>query len=328
MKKATTLTLITALAVFVQTQVLANPQSEKIKEAVERLSSCGNFIRFDNENIYTGFGSYGINNETPRAPKPSSIRIVPIDQFAEYQIETLDSAIDFVKTNTSAFVLTFSGLEEWDLSQPKRIAIYKTSLLPRPFQHEEHPRAFAQYKDKLIIAHGRLGVSFFDLKSKKTTRSIPLVVSQRPLESVVHGITISGRYAFAALDGYSVVGKEEKPAFRGIVVIDLETESVVSELDGMDPGADSITSDSNVAIVSFRGQPLWKYSVAGLSKATSLPAPLKRFWKFPIEGRPTGKASLDDKYYYTCFARKPKVGEGTNYVRVPMVFDRRVLMLD
>jgi hypothetical protein len=311
-----------------QTKAQAGPHSEKIKDAVQYLSACGNFIRFDSENVYTGFGTYWTNNEKPRQPKPSLLRFVPIDRVTEYQVQTLDSVVDVVKDNSSTFVLTYSGIEEWDLRQFERLATYPTNLLSRPYQDEEHPKAFARYKNKLVIAHGRLGVSFFDLNTKKITRAFPVVLSHRPLESVVNGITVSGRYAFAALDSYSLVGDRDKPAFRGIVVIDLETESVISELDGMDPGADSITSDNNVAIVSFYGQPLWKYSVKSLSGASTLPAPLKRFWKFPIEGKQTGKASMDDKYYYTCFSRLPKPGEGPYFIKVPMAFDRRVLMLD
>lgn len=321
------------LAVVVATTALINhahasPRSEKIKDAVEYLSACGNFIRYDSENVYTGFGPYWTSNEKPRQPKPALMRFVPIDHITEYQIETQDSVVDVFKNGASTYVLTYSGIEEWDLSQFRRISTYNTNLLSRPFQDEEHPKAFAQYKNKLVIAHGRLGISFFDMNTKKITRAFPVVLSHRPLESVVNGITVSGKYAFAALDSYSLVSDREKPAFRGIVVIDLETEAVVAELDGMDPGADSIVSDEKVAIVSFYGQPLWKYSVSGLAAASTLPSPLKRFWKFPVEGRQTGKASMDDKYYYTCFSRMPKEGEGSYFIKVPMVLDRKVLMLD
>jgi hypothetical protein len=178
-----------------------------------------------------------------------------------------------------------------------------------------------------VIAHGRLGVSFFDLKTKKISRSVRVALSRQPLESVVNGITISGKYAYAVLDSYNLVGPHDRPAFRGLVIIDLETESVVSELDGMDPGADSVVADDKVAIVSFYGQPLWKYSLSSLMRSV-LPMPMRRVWRFPIEGHPTGKASMDDQYYYTCFSRMPKDGEGPYFIKVPMVLDRRTLMLN
>lgn len=309
-------------------QASASPRSEKIKEAVEYLSACGNFIRFDSENVYTGFGPYWTSHAEPREPKPSLLRFVPIDRITEYQVETLDSVVDVVKHGTSTFILTYSGLEEWDLAQFKRIATYNTNLLSRPYKNEEHPRAFAKYKNKLVIAHGLMGLSFFNLETKKVTRAFPVALSHLPLESVVNGVSVSGRYAFAVLDSFNLVGPNEKPAFQGLVVIDLESESVISEMDGLPPGADSVVSDDQVTIVSFYGQPIWKYSNKILTGASTLPSPLKKVWKFPLEGSQKGKASMDDKYYYTCFSRMPKPEEGPYFIKMPAAFDRRVMMLD
>lgn len=304
--------------VLFQTETLSSTRSEKIKEAVEHFSACGNFMRYDEENVYT---SIGMNRPV--------VRFIPIDKISEYQIETLAAPLDVVKVGSSTYILTTTGLEEWNLAKFERLGAYKTNILSRPYEKDENAKAIAVYKNKLVIAHGRLGISFFDLTSKQVTRAFPLVVSQRPLESSVNGITVSGKYAFAVLDNFSLVGPNEKPAFRGIVVIDLETEKIVSELDGMDPGADSISSDGKVAIVSFYGQPIWKYSISSLLKSSAkVPDPLRRIFKFPELGHPTGHASLDDKYYYTCFSRAPKPGEGSYFVRIPTTLDRRILMLD
>lgn len=328
MNKIKLFLILNFIVCIFQIQLHASSRSEEIKTAVEYLSECGNFIRFDSDYVYTGFGTYWTSNVKPRQNKPSIMRFVPIDKLTEFQIETLDSVIDVVRKDSSTYVLTYSGIEEWDLKQFKRIGLYKTSLLSRPLIDEEHPKAFVLYKDKIIIAHGRLGFSFFDIKTKSISKMIPLNKSQLPLESVANGISISDRKAIAAIDSYSLVSDSEKPAFRGLVTLDLETETVVSALDGMEPGADSITSDNNVTIVSFYGQPLLKYSISSLSNNSKMPMPLKRFWKFPITGKQKGKASLDEKYYYTCFSRMPNPGEGSYFINVPMVFDRRVLMLD
>lgn len=316
------------LSFALQPSAWAGPRSEKTREAVEYLSACGNFIRYDDENVYTGFGAYRTNTINPRQAKPSLLRFVPIDRVTEYQVETLDSVVDVVKDGRSTYVLTYSGIEEWDLAQFKRLATYGTNVMARPFGDEEHPKAFAKYGNKLVIAHGRLGISFFDLTKKRVTRSFPVTLSQRPLESVVNAISVSGRYALAAVDSYSLVDPKDKPAFRGIVVIDLESESVISEVDGMDPGADNIVADDRVAIVSFYGIPLLKYSSAALISASTMPQPLKRVFRFPMQGQPKGKAAMDDKYYYTCFARLPQAGEGPYPIKVPTALDRRVLILD
>jgi hypothetical protein len=312
---------------FIHLKAQAAPQSEKVKERVQSLSACGNFIRFDNENVYTGFGPYRTGPETPRMPKASILKYSSIDQNSEDQVSTLDSVVDVLKVKGSTYILTYSGIEEWDLSKKQRMASYTTSEINGPFDDEEHPRAFALYKDQLVIAHGRLGLTIFDLNTKKIIRTLKVAEEQKPLESVVNGVSVSGKYAFAVLDNYSLVGPKEKPAFRGVAIIDLELGTIISELDGLPPGADSLVTDESSAIVSFYGVPLWKFSLKSLM-AQKLPKPMRRVWKFPLEGHPTGKPSMDDKYYYTCFLKAPGPGEGAYFKKVPTVLDRRTLMLD
>ncbi len=319
--------ILITLGVFISLGSYSSERSVKVKEAVEYLSGCSNFIKFDNDNVYTGFGTYWTSAVKPREPKPLMMRFVPIDKISEYQVTTNDSVIDVIKYNRLNYILTYSGIEEWNLNTFQRSNILRTHNLDRPLMDEEHPRGFAQYKNSLIIAHGRLGISIVDVTTEKVVKMLPIATAQRPLESVVNDITVSGKFAYAVVDSYTLVGPHDKPAFRGLVVIDLDSQTVVAELDGLDPGASNISSDNNVAIVSFYGQPLWKYSLKSLH-GSSLPQPLKRVWKFPIEGHPKGKASMDDKYYYTCYSRMPKPGEGPYFISMPAALDRRILILD
>jgi hypothetical protein len=305
----------------------AAPNSEAIKTTLEALPTCGNFVRFDDTNVYTGFGPYWTSSAKPRVAQPAKIWAASLDGLNRVELATLDSAVDLMTEGDRALVLTYSGIEDWSLSKKTRSNVYPTVNRTNPLGDEEHARSFARYGNKLVIAHGRVGVTFFDLKSKAVTKEIRLAANQGALESVANGVSISGKYAYVVLDSYTLVGEREKPAFRGIAVIDMDTETVVSELDGMDPGADSVVADGNRVIVSFYGQPLWKYAAKSLL-ASALPAPLKRVWKFPVDGRGVGAAAVDDKYYYTCFSRMPGPGEGSYYKKVPMVLDRRVLMLD
>lgn len=318
------LTLATVLVSFSQAQ--AGPRSEKIKEAVEYLSACGNFVRVDDQNVYTGFGTYWTSDVKPRQPKPSILRFVPIDKISEYQVDTLDSVVDVVKHGTSTFVLTYSGLEEWDLNKYERIGTYATHTLGRELKDEEHPRGLAIFNNKLIIAHGRLGLTVFDLQRKKVTNVISTALSHRPLESMVNDVTISGHRAYAVVDSYSLVGPREKQPFRGFVVVDLQSERVIAEMDGLDP-SDTIVADDKFVLVGSYGLPISKYAISNL-QTSKLPPAIKRVWKFPLEGYQKGKGALDDKYYYTCFARMPKDGEGQFFVKIPMALDRQSLGLE
>lgn len=320
--------LVLVLALSISSLGWAGPRSEQIKSAVEALSACGNFIRYDDSNVYTGFGTYWTGHEQPRRPQANTVRVVSIEGQTKNRLQTLDSAVDLLTYNDSTYILTFSGIEEWDLKNLQRKNVYKTHFPNTNFEDEQHARAFARYQDKLIIAHGRLGVSFFDLKNKIVTNAFKLIKGQRPLESTANGVAISGKYAFVIMDSYTLVEKEEKPPFQGIVVIDMETETIVNELVGLNPAADSAVADDKTLIVSYYGMPLWKYSVGSLMGSQLPKAPLKNIWKFPWAGHPTGKAAIDDMYYFTCFSRMPNQGEGPYPIKMPVAMDRRKLILD
>lgn len=320
---------ILALTLLSASFAVAGPDPETLKTALEAQPDCGTFVRFDDDNLYLGFGSYRRGVEEPRQPIPGRFRVVPLNGGEALDLATNDAAIDLVTDAGRAFVLTFSSIEEWDLATHRRIAEYKTRAVAGEMAYKQHARAMARFKNKLVIAHGRLGVSIFDLGKKRLTNQFPLVRRQAPLESMATGVTVQGRYAYVAMDNFTLVPPPQKPALRGIVVIDMETESVVAELDGMDPGSGALISDARSLIVSFDGMPIWKYDLASLSpRATKMPEPRKRIWTFPMKGHPTGSPAMNEKYYYTCFLKAPEPGGNGWYTRHPAALDRRVLMLD
>ena len=307
--------------------VFAAANSEALKKAVEGLSTCGNFIRYDAKNVYTGFGPYWTSHAEPRQAMPAKIWATAIDGSKSVELKTLDSAVDLMTVGDLAYVLTYSGIEVWNINQRERLRVIPTYDTAAPFMDRQHPEAFALYGNKLIVAHGRFGVSFIDINTNRILNQYMLATHQQALESMATGVAVSGKYAYVVMDSYTLVEKNEKPAFRGLIVIDMETEQIVSELDGIDPGADSVTADSSNIVVSFMGQPLWKYSASSLHDKT-LPSPLKRVWKFPYEGRAVGAASMDDQYYYTCFSKVPGPGEGPYMKKIPLALDRKVMKLD
>lgn len=224
-------------AVAITPAAFAQPDPDSVRSALEKVSTCSNFVRFDDENLYFGFGNYKRGVEEPRSPIPGEVRFVSIAQpEASSAIPTADGAIDLIRDGNSLFALTYSGIEELDLAAKKSLGVVPTFARGGARAYKEHPQAFARYGDKVIIAHGRLGVSFFDLKKKRITNQFRLIERQSPMESMATGVVVVGRYAYVSMDNFTLV-REGKPAFRGIVVIDMESERVVSELEGMDPGA-------------------------------------------------------------------------------------------
>jgi hypothetical protein len=316
---------IFAFSLFCASSAFAAPSSELIKATLEAQPRCGTFVRYDDLNLYLGFGYYLNGVEEPRLPIPAKFQVVPFNGEPSFELNTLDGAMDLVTEGNTAFVLTYSGLEEWDLKEKVRVQNYQTYAIQGPLRRKQHAQAFARWNDKVIIAHGRLGVSFFDLKRKRLTNQFRLLNNQLPLESIAVGVTVQGNRAYVVMDNFSLVS-QGKPPFRGVIVIDMASESVISETDGLDPGAASIVSDQRNVLVSFLGGPIWKYSLSDLGSME----PVLRVWRYPVMGNPIGSPSIDSKYYYTCFSKAP-VYPGENggwYRKVPMALDRRVLMLD
>jgi len=322
--------LILSIAALFSLSAEAAPNSELIKATLEAQPSCSNFVRYDDQNLYLGFGWYRNALEEPRMPIPAKMRVAPFDGTAPFELATKDAAIDVVTDGTTAYVLTYSSIEEWDLIRRERVAAYPTYAINGPLAYKQHAQGMARYKDKLIIAHGRLGVSIFNIKTKRLVNQFRLVQWQLPLESMAMGATVQGNLAYVVMDNFHVTRPGDGvKIFRGIIVVNLDSESVQSELGGMDPGADSIVSDSKKVIVSFGGIPIWKYGI-GTLRGSSIPEPEIRIWRFPVNGHPTGAPVMDDKYYYSCFSKAPAFpgDNGGYYRRMPLALDRRVLMLD
>ncbi len=311
--------ILIALVSLLSVSATASQLSEKWKSALLSQSDCQNFVRFDANNLYLGFGSYKRGFEEPREPIPGFLRVAPLQNGqTPFDLATNDSTIDSLSDGNSLYILTYSGIEEWNLSQKTRVAIYPTSLRPA-VRYKQHALAFARYQNKLVIAHGRFGVSFFDMETKKITAQIDLVPGQAPLESMATGLIVKDNKAYIVLDNFHVVTQGKQP-FRGIVTVDLDRELVSGRSEGMDPGATSLAGFGSDFIVSFNGLPLWKYSLSAV-QTPQLAAPDSRVWRFPEIDHPIGKAVIDDLFYYSCALKAPaQVGEP--YTRVPVVLER------
>lgn len=319
--------LILFLSFLMGASASAGVDSETVKQVLEAQPACMNSVRYDDNNLYLGFGPYRKMFEEPRFPIPSTIRVVPFSNPGKaYDLSTSDAAIDSVQVGSSLFVLTYSGLEEWDLDSRRQKTIHSTYLFNGVMAYKQHAQAFARYQDKLIIAHGRLGVSFFDLKTKQITRQFTLIAEQFPRESMATAVTLVGKYAYVLMDNFTLQSGGNQPAFRGLVIIDMDQEKVVSQLDGLDAGADAIVSDGKKLFISYAGDPVWTYSLSQFQFGSkSMPAPEHWTRVYPVGGHPIGTPALDDKYYYTCFSKAPPPGAGGPYKQVPMALERRVL---
>ena len=296
---------------------------EEKKALLEAQSSCQNVVRFDEDNLYLGYGPYLQWGETNgRMPNPATLEIVNFDGV-KTSLTTADSVIDLVRDEGHLFILTFSGIEEWDMSTKTRIAIHATTPTVTN-EYKSHAEAWTRYNDTMVIAHGSQGVTFFDLKTKTITGKVELLQSQLPLESMATAVSIIGSTAYFAMDNLTLVNDPPFP-FRGIVAMNLETRTVIKELPGLDPGVDASAAAGNKLIVSFGGQPVLKFDVTKFG-SDKLPNPQSRLFRYPVPGHPIGSAAIDDKYYYSCYSYHDLTNMQT--YQKPIVLNRKALLLD
>lgn len=310
-------------------QISGNTAVELKKSTLLNQTVCGNMVAFDSQNLFMGNGYYRYGVEEPRKPIAGSIFMVPLGTSQGTILHTQDGPLGIYTQNNQAYVLTYTGIELWDLKTQQRLTTYATQdQSTQPLAYMQHAQAMAQYKNKLVIAHGRLGLTVFNMDQKRLTTEIALIPQQFPMESMATGVTIQGHLAYVLMDSFTLSNPDQVPAFRGIVIFDMESERVVAELNGLDPGADAITSDGKNLIISFGGIPIWPYDLSSFANAKkTMPEPITRLSDFPIQGHPTGLAALDDTYYYTCYSQAPAAGQGNLYKDVPQVLERSLLHL-
>ena len=302
--------------------------AERIRDVFLKHDKCGNFVQFDSENIYIGYGAYRRSLAHPRRPIPSQIEVLSIHSDDNLKsLSTLDSAIDSLTYKDRLYILTYSGLEVWDRQTWTRSFTIPTIEFGGDLLYKDHAQSMARYKSLLVIAHGRRGVSFIDLNNHQLVKNYPLIAHQAPMESMATGVVISGDKAYLSLDNFTLQDRRTgKVAFRGIAVIDLKTLQVEKELPGLDPGATELMKYEDRLIVSYNGQPIWNYSIEEINRQNrKLPRP-RRVWKFPYKGHPKGKGTINDSYFYTCFLKAPET-RGNKYQNKASVLSHEILSI-
>lgn len=69
----------------------------------------------------------------------------------------------------------------------------------------------------MIIAHGRHGVSIYDLTKKRLVNQFRLLREQIPLESMAMDVTVQGHYAYIVMDNFSLV-RQNIPVKTGAAI--------------------------------------------------------------------------------------------------------------
>ncbi|GEM_PF-7116032 len=111
------------------------------------LESCYGGVNFSTD--------YMISSIEPKVVQVDRLKAVKSQGFITLEDAFLDSYIE----DDSAYILTHNKIEQWDLKDLKLIRTIITHNEPGPYGFDMSPRGFTVYKDKIFVAHNRLGLS-------------------------------------------------------------------------------------------------------------------------------------------------------------------------
>lgn len=149
-------------------------------------------------------------------------------QASPIHIFISDYIIDFVRVDSSLYVLTFEGLREYDFSSGILLGEYPTyELKTKSFNKYELPTALAFGNGKLYITHGELGLSSFNIETRNLDSQVDFKIEQdHGQRSWATGIAFYNDQLYVAFDNITYDYNSKKRAFEGIVVFDDELNTV------------------------------------------------------------------------------------------------------
>lgn len=302
---------------FVLALVVTNLYAGPSPEQLSKLRSCTNFLSFDSLYLYSGTGAYKRGVEEPREAIPGRLDLVSLDEsHPDKVIATLDGPMSIVRKENILYVLTYSGLEIYDLNNFDRLGNFETFSLNQPKQYRQHSRSMVLWNDLLFIAQGRLGFSVFDTKQNKIIIQRPLLADQLPLESEFMDVTIAGGKIVFAASSFSM--PEHGHAFRGLVIVNPISFKTEKQLDILDPGIENIFVSGSKLFANY-GPVMWSFPLEEImagNKAVShnnIPIDLNK-------GNFVGKGIAEGANFYSCYNQRGS-GPGKPSKRIATKFD-------
>lgn len=262
---------------------------------------CGSNIEFKN-NYY-----YLINNNREHNGNVIGLATLVHPQYGMQTLTILSEfkrpIVDMEVYKDSIFLLTNQGIEERSLSKMTYTGGYRTTTLKSSFafKTKESPTAMELWGDKILISHGRLGLSIFDIASKKIIKSLRLDEFQAPDESMATNIKVKGDKAYILMDNFTLKPDKRLPAFRGIIVYDLKSERILNKSRMVDAGATGLNITDEFAYVSFRGfQLIVKYRLDDLESSKNATSLRRHFHFLPDNKYFLGNIYITGHRIYGC----------------------------
>ena len=315
--------------------MFAQPAPTKKEAAFSALKRCTGPVFFSENYLFSGYGTYltfaatTTDASTKRPPTPGYFdRVELANPEKTVRTQTTDGVLDFAVDGRSLFVLTYTAIEEWDAVTLKPLATYPTYHYDNDFKYKQNPSSWTRVGDKLVIAHGRLGYSVFNLKTKSLETQAMFAIRYNivnrpaPVESQAVAVApYKGSQVIFLMDNFS--RSDDKPALRGFLLFDLNQHEILKEIPDLDPGAESLLNLKGTLSIGFPGF-LVKVPAVDFPDHVNFEEMANRTWSFPAKGTPIGRPTFDEKNIYTCFRKAPEK-PGGKYESIPMILNRKVL---
>jgi hypothetical protein len=210
------------------------------------------------------------------------------------------SAQDAVMVDDQIIALVQANLVVIDRQNHQVVGRYDTQLL-KPASSllpQEMPRSITRVGQRILIAHGTLGVNIFDLGSLHIGSSIDINRGQK-IKGMAQDLMVQDDDILVLVDNYQMNPLKPSQEFRGILKLDLNANAIVEKFGGLDPGATAAALLADTMLVSFSGMPIWKLQLP-FSIASPLSTVAHPVTDFGIDGHSVGHLSIDNQFVWTC----------------------------
>ena len=144
---------------------------------------------------------------------PIPFKIENFETGENLELELDDSSTAAKIDKGHLFVLTYDGVEKWDLENKQRVDKWKTSQFEQAkLRYKEHPTDMEIYKDRIYLSHGRLGMTVLDATTGELLKMINPLGDQAPHESQATAIGRVGSKIIMTWDNFTL-SRQEKASF-------------------------------------------------------------------------------------------------------------------
>lgn len=246
------------------------------------------------------------------------IAITGLGQTEAFDLPMTRDAVDLKIQGQTLYVLTTGTIQEWSMTERKMISEMPTINTDIRLQHGEEATGMDWHGTSLVISHGGMGYSIYDTVNHKITDHVLVLRDQFPMESRLTSVVVVGDQAIFSVDNWTLSMPDQKGAFIGFLVMDLNTGKEIHRSPGPDVGNEMMVLAGDQLIVGYGMIPLHAFKLSDVLNGKRAMIQ-KIVMTYPVHGHPIGRAFYADNKLMTCFRQSGTEGQPSH--TMPMVIE-------